>query len=94
MFYTLKKEKKIPICFLVPPIQSVQRIVEFSFTQAQNILVFSFWFQLIIRIDQMFDLNTNGKILCPSRFFSSLESYNFGFGHPKEEFGKLYTFEI
>ena len=31
-----------------------------------------------------------GKCCVPVDFFSSLGSYNFGFGHPKEEFGKLY----
>ena len=31
-----------------------------------------------------------GKYCVPVDFFSSLGSYNLGFGHPKEEFGKLY----
>ena len=29
------------------------------------------------------------KYCVPVDFFSSLGSYNFGFGHPKEEFGKF-----
>ena len=31
-----------------------KKVVEFSFTPTKNILVFSFWFQFIQRIEQMF----------------------------------------
>ena len=43
LLYTLKKKSFFSFCYLVPPIQSVKKVVEFSFTQQKTfwVLVFS-----------------------------------------------------
>ena len=51
LLYTLNRKLFSPAVFLSPLFKVYKKIVEFSFTPIKNILVFSFWFQFIHRID-------------------------------------------
>jgi hypothetical protein len=66
----LKKEDKKPFfpllknVFLSPPYSKcIKKVVEFSFTPTKNILVSSYWFQFIQRIEHKCLKNTQKKCL-------------------------------